>query len=162
MSLAESTPPAMPQSISPAAMRCATCTAAVRLVPQARCTSYAGVSGWRPAPSVGSRAGFQSRECLITAPAATSPSFWFFKSYFSTRVFIAAVSMLWLFASPKAVLARAKGVSAPPRIATLRREEVMGPHRRGSGPHDNSRVSEARLVQDVVSDVELLTRPVAF
>jgi hypothetical protein len=39
MSLAESTPPAMPQSISPAAMRCATCTAAVRLVPQARCTS---------------------------------------------------------------------------------------------------------------------------
>jgi len=35
----ESTPPAMPHSISPAAMRCATCTAAVRLVPQARCTS---------------------------------------------------------------------------------------------------------------------------
>jgi hypothetical protein len=39
MSLALSAPPAIAESISPAAMRCASCAAAERLVPQARCRS---------------------------------------------------------------------------------------------------------------------------
>jgi hypothetical protein len=39
MSLALSEPPAMPESISPSAMRLASCATAERLVPQARCRS---------------------------------------------------------------------------------------------------------------------------
>jgi hypothetical protein len=38
-SLTVSTPPAIAHSISPRAMRCASCTVVVRLVPQARCMS---------------------------------------------------------------------------------------------------------------------------
>ena len=43
-------------------------------VPHARCKVMPGVSGDRPEDSVASRAKFQSLECLITAPIATSPS----------------------------------------------------------------------------------------
>ena len=46
-----------------------------------------------------SRARFQSRECLITAPAATSPTFSPLRAKRSTSARIAAVSMSWLLAS---------------------------------------------------------------
>ena len=50
--------------------------AAERLVPQARWISNAGVSGASPDDNVDSRARLKSRECLITAPSATSPKRW--------------------------------------------------------------------------------------
>ena len=51
-----SAPPAMPASISPVEIFEAINTAAERLVPQARWTSNAGVSGERPDESTDSRA----------------------------------------------------------------------------------------------------------
>ena len=126
MSLAESTPPAMPHSISPAGN-------AVRHLHrrgEARAAGALHVVGRRlrvqAAAEVHSRARFQSRECLMTAPAATSPSLWFSREYLFTREAKTAVSICWLLASLYAVLARAKGMRTPPTMATRRGDGVMG------------------------------------
>lgn len=64
----------MPESIWPSAILLAMVITESRLVPQARCRVMPGVSGDNPDDSAASRARFQSEECLITAPIATSPS----------------------------------------------------------------------------------------
>jgi hypothetical protein len=71
-----SEPPPMPESIWPSAILLPMWMIESRLVPQARCRVMPGVSGDRPDESAASRPRFQSLECLITAPIATSPSCW--------------------------------------------------------------------------------------
>jgi len=62
-------------------------------VAQARCTSWAGVCGSRAEPSTASRVTLWSRECLSTAPAATSSSRSPASPARATSPSIAAVSM---------------------------------------------------------------------
>ncbi len=64
----------MPASICPAAILLAMMMALSSEVPQARAVVMPGVVGASPELSSASRARFQSDECLITAPIATSPS----------------------------------------------------------------------------------------
>ena len=71
-----SEPPPMPASICPTAILLAIVMIESSEVPQARCRVMPGVSGDRPEDIAASRPRFQSDECLITAPIATSPSCW--------------------------------------------------------------------------------------
>jgi len=73
-SLVVSAPAAMPASICPQAILLAMMIALSSEVPQARAVVMPGVVGARPELSTASRARFQSDECLITAPSATSPN----------------------------------------------------------------------------------------
>ena len=66
--------PLTPTSIWPVAILLAMCTIESSEVPHARWSVMPGVSGDRPDDSVASRPRFQSLECLMTAPSATSPS----------------------------------------------------------------------------------------
>ena len=113
-----SDPPAMPESICPTAILLATTMAASRLVPQARCSVIPGVCSSSPELRVISRARFQSLECLMTAPKATSPSRCFCSPNRSTAAATALtpISLFPMFAY--AVLLRQKGIRAPPRMAT--------------------------------------------
>ena len=115
-----STPPAIPESIWPSLILLETMMAACRPVPQACWTSYAGVVGESAEPSTVSRARLKSRQCLMTAPATTSPTCSPAKPYRATRPSSAEVSMSWLEASAYAPNCRAKGMRLPPRMAALR------------------------------------------
>ena len=95
-SLMVSLPPAMPASICPNAILLPTRMAASSAVPQARCRSRPGVSGDKPQPSTDSRQRLKSRECFITAPAATSSRRTPWRSNLSTRPRKAAVNIAWL------------------------------------------------------------------
>ena len=79
-----SEPPPMPDSICPVPILPAMWTMVSSEVPQARCRVMPGVSGDSPEDSAASRPRFQSEECLITAPIATSPSCWPCRPNFST------------------------------------------------------------------------------
>ena len=71
---AESTPQAIPESIWPRRILLAMYTVASRLVPHACWRSQAGVSGDNAELNTASRVRLKSRECLRTAPPATSPT----------------------------------------------------------------------------------------
>src|SRR5690606_19868209 len=70
--------------------------------------------------SVDSRTRLKSRECLITAPAATSPKRWFSRPYLRTSPCSTADSMSWFERSRYAVFARQNGIRTPPTTATRR------------------------------------------
>jgi hypothetical protein len=90
-----SVPPAMPTSICPSAILLATRMAASSPVPQACCTSYAGVCLASVVDSTDSRVRLKSRACLMTAPATTSSSRWPCRLKRSIRPCSAAVSICW-------------------------------------------------------------------
>ncbi len=88
------------------------------LVPQARCRSMPGVRIVRPESITLSRARFQSRECLMTAPRATSPMVWPRRSSFVTSPCRAAVMRSWLVHLRYTECERQKGMREPPTTAT--------------------------------------------
>ncbi len=80
-SLTVSVPAAIAESICPDAIFALAINAACKLVPHACCMVSAGVLGDKPDDKTASRVKFQSLECVMTAPAFTSPNSTPFKSY---------------------------------------------------------------------------------
>ena len=112
-----SDPPPMPASICPVAILLAMVMMVSSEVPQARWWVMPGVSGDRPEDSVTSRPMFQSRECLSTAPSATSPSCTPDRPKRSTSAATALIDSGTLPRSEYTVLLRQKGMRAPPMMA---------------------------------------------
>src|SRR5690349_3244845 len=108
----------MPASMCPAAILFAMINALSSDVPHARAVVMPGVVGASPDDSVASRARFQSKLCLITAPNATSPSSTPYNPKRSTSAPSVLTAMPKLPTSAYAVLLRQNGMRTPPRIAT--------------------------------------------
>ena len=115
-----SEPPPMPASICPVAIFPAMWISVSNEVPQARCRVMPGVSGDSPDDSAASRPRFQSDECLITAPIATSPNGCPCRPNFSTSAPNVRTESPKLPTSAYAVFCRQKGMRTPPSTATGR------------------------------------------
>ena len=87
----ESTPPPIPESIWPNDILFAIFIIVSKPVPQARCISTPGVFKDRPESMTHSLARFQSLECFMTAPSATSPKTLSCRLYLSTIALSEAV-----------------------------------------------------------------------
>jgi len=87
-----------------------------------------GVRGERPDESATSRPRFQSEECLITAPSATSPSSCPLSPKRSTRLATLLTDMPKLPTSEYTVLLRQNGMRTPPMMPARRMLVVAMSH----------------------------------